>query len=241
MVQTTFTKQKRELAKALALVEKLRSQEVRQILFAADGTTELEVTRDSYVDFLPEKIVAEVLASAVKVVHEHGMRQQANSLNKGKFIFEGIEEELSVPQLRAIQDVIPLLTELTNRLPRRNPRVVPNTTINDRPAFAHAKKEVVQVKSRYIPFEEDTTTRVRTYEENYEEIRNYTQTIEVDYGLPYDIITRMQQLVADLSTAVQCAIDDANTRGQKADEVIDRVIQQIAGVFHESLGDIGSP
>lgn len=240
MVQTTFTKQKRELAKALALVEKLRAQEVRNILFAADGTTELEVTRDTYVDFVPEKIVSEVLASAVKVVHEHGMRQQANSINKGKFVFEGIEVELTVPQLRAIQDVIPLLTELTNQLPRRNPRVVPNTTVNDRPAFAYAKKEVIQVKSRYVPFEEDTTTRVRTYEEHYQEIINYTQKIEVDYGLPYDVIARMQQLVSDLSTAVQCAIDDANTRGQKSDEVIDRVIQQITDVFHKSLEGVHS-
>ncbi len=51
MVQSTFTKQKRELAKAANLLDKLRAQETRKIVFAPDGVERLEETKDSYVDF----------------------------------------------------------------------------------------------------------------------------------------------------------------------------------------------
>ena len=215
MVQSTFTKQKRELAKAASLLDKLRGQETRIVLFAPDGIEKILETKESYVDFAPETIFADVLVSAVKVVHEHGMRQKANSANHGKFSFEGIEADLTVPQLRALQDIIPLLTELAQRLPRLNPRLVANTTIDGRPAFAQQMEPVTKTVSKFVPFNEKGTDRVRTYEEKHEVIKNYTQTIDIDFGLPIETITKLQQLVVDLSTAIQCAIDEANTRGDR--------------------------
>lgn len=235
MVQSTFTKQKRELAKAASLLEKLRAQEVRKILFAADGVQRIEETKESFVDFAPETIFAEVMASVVKVVHEHGMRQQANSSNRGKFSFEGIEATLTVPQLRALQDVVPLLAELTQRLPRRNPKLIPNTTVDGRPAFEQRKMPVIKVETKYVPFTQKDTDRVRTYEEKHEVVEYYTQIVDVDFGLPIETVTKLQQLVADLSTAIQCAIDDANTRGQSPDPVLDDLIENIKQKFDSTI------
>jgi len=235
MVQSTFTKQKRELAKAASLLDKLRGQEIRKILFASDGLQKLEETKDSYVDFAPEAIFAEVLVSAVKVVHEHGMRQKANSANHGKFLFEGIEAELTVPQLRALQDIVPLLTELTQRLPRRNSKLIPNSTVDGRPAFEQRMLPVTKTVTKYVPFNEKDTDRVRTYEEKHEVIQNYTQTVDIDFGLPIETITKLQQLVLDLSTAIQCAIDEANTRGQSPDPVLDDLMNAIKLKFDSAI------
>jgi len=235
MVQSTFTKQKRELAKAASLLDKLRGLETRSVLLASDGIEKISETKESYVDFAPEAIFADVLASAVKVVHEHGMRQRANSANHGKFSFEGIEVDLTVPQLRALQDIVPLLTELTQRLPRRNPRLVHNTTVDGRPAFVHQMIPVTKTVSKIVPFNEKDTDRVRTYEEKHEVIKNYTQTIDIDFGLPIETITKLQQLVVDLSTAIQCAIDEANTRGQSPDPVLDGLMDTIKQKFDSAI------
>lgn len=235
MVQSTFTKQKRELAKAANLLEKLRAQEVRKITFDADGVTRLEETKETYVDFAPEVIFSNVLESAVKVVHEHGMRQKANSSNRGKFSFEGIEAELTVPQLRALQDIVPLLTELTQRLPRRNPKLIPNANIDGRPAFEQRKVPVTKTEIKYVPFTETNSERVRTYEERHEKVEYYTQVVEIDFGLPIETVTKLQQLVSDLSTAIQCAIDEANTRGQSADPVLDDLIVAIKAKFDSTI------
>lgn len=181
MVQSTFTKQKRELAKAAAIIDRLRAQEVRMVVYAADGVTATETTRESYVDFEPVAVFKDVLACALKVVHEHGMRQQANASNRGTFSFAGIAADLTVPQLRALQDIVPLLAELTQRLPRTNPKLVPNTTVDGRPAFAHRKVPQKKVITKYVPYEQDSDTRVRTYEQKYEEIESYTERVEIDF------------------------------------------------------------
>ncbi|WP_013630022.1 hypothetical protein [Rubinisphaera brasiliensis] len=102
MVQPTFTRQKRELAKAAALLEQIRSQEVREILRSPDGEV-LEVTRKAYVDTPPEEIAKQVFAIAERVVAQHGARQKANSKNTGSFEWMGIKADLTVPQLRALQ------------------------------------------------------------------------------------------------------------------------------------------
>ncbi len=235
MVQSTFTKQKRELAKAAAIIDRLRAQEVRTIVYAADGITALETTKETYVDFEPTVIFKEVLACALKVVHEHGMRQKANASNRGAFSFAGIEAELTVPQLRALQDVVPLLAELTQRLPRTNPKLVPNTTVEGRPAFAHRKLPQKKVITKYIPYEQDSDTRVRTYEQKHEEIESYVEKVEIDFGLPVKTVTDLQQLTSDLSTAIQCAIDDANLKGQSVDPVLDEVMAKIVALYESHV------
>lgn len=235
MVQSTFTKQKRELAKAAALIERFRAQEVRTTIYDVDGTTALETTKEVYVDFEPESIFRSVLESAVKVVHEHGMRQQANATNRGKFSFCGIEAELTVPQLRALQDIVPLLSELTQRLPRANPKLVPNATVDGRPAFVHRKVAKTKFVTKLVPYEEKSNTRVRTYEEKEEKIDHYEEKVEIDYGLPIQAVTNLQQLTADLSTAIQCAIDEANMRGQAADPVLDEIMRKLAELFERGL------
>lgn len=235
MVQSTFTKQKRELAKAAALIERFRAQEVRNTVYDVDGKTPIETTKDAYVDFEPTVIFKEVLASTLKVVHEHGMRQKANSANHGKFSFCGIEAELTVPQLRALQDIVPLLSELTQRLPRANPKLVPNATVDGRPAFVHRKVAKMKVVTKIIPFEEKANTRVRTYEEKSEVLDHYEEKAEIDFGLPVKIVTDLQQLTSDLSTAIQCAIDEANMKGQSADPVLDDVMSRIVALFESGL------
>jgi len=235
MVQSTFTKQKRELAKAMATIERFRSQEVRNVLYAADGKTPLETTKESYVDFEPRAIFEEVLASALKVVHEHGMRQKANSINKGKFSFCGIDAELTVPQLRALQDIVPLLAELTNRLPRMNSRLVPNTTVDGKPAFAHRMVPKLKTVTKFVPFEQKGDSRVRTYEEKHEEIEYFQERVEIDFGLPTKVVTDLQQLTSDLSTAIQCAIDDANTKGQQADQTLDEIMGKLVSEYQTRI------
>jgi hypothetical protein len=53
MVQTTFTKQKRELEKAMGWIEKIRAQEVRQCWYNERDELQEEI-RETYVDYPPE-------------------------------------------------------------------------------------------------------------------------------------------------------------------------------------------
>jgi len=234
MVQTTFTRQKRELAKAAALMEKLRAQEVRKATFGPDRQKINEV-RESYVDFPPEEIAARVLDIVVEVVGQHGARQRANSRNTGRFSWQGVSADLTVPQLRALQEAHAVLNELVHKLPRRNPRLIPNTTVEGRPAFAHAPKEVYETRTRFVPYEEESTTRVRTYEEHYQVLTGLTQVVEIDFGLDPRQLQRLQELLVNLGTAIQVAVDEANARGHEPDPVIDAVIDGVRQVFRSAL------
>lgn len=84
MVQTTFTKQKRDLAKALSWIEKIRAQEVRLLTYNAQEELQEEI-RETYVDYSPEEITQKVLEIVKDVVSQHGSRQKANSQNTGQF------------------------------------------------------------------------------------------------------------------------------------------------------------
>lgn len=234
MVQATFTRQKRELAKAASLLEKLRAQEVRTVTKSPDGKV-LEESRDTYVDFAPEQIAREVLDIVERVVAQHGARQQANSKNAGRFSWAGVEADLTVPQLRALQDVAGVIAETVNRLPRRNPKVIPNATVDGWPAFEHREVEHFRTETKYVPFEEDTTTRVRTYAEEHQVVDYKTQTVEVDYGLEVVAVERLRELAGDLRTSIQVAIDDANNKGHDNDPLLEEVIKGIREVFDKAL------
>jgi hypothetical protein len=234
MTQTTFTRQKRELAKASALMEKLRAQEVRKVTFGPDQARLTEV-RETYVDYPPEEIAARVLDIVIAVVGQHGARQRANSRNTGRFSWQGVAADLTVPQLRTLQQAHVVLSELVNRLPRRNPRLIPNATVEGHPAFMHPLKHSYKTKTRYVPFEEDTSTRVRSYEEHYEELEESTQLVEIDFGLEVRRVERLQELVLDLGTAIQVAIDEANGKGHESDPIVDQVINGICRVLLAQL------
>lgn len=227
MVQTTFTKQKRELEKALSWIEKIRAQEVRHRHYSAEDELQ-EETREAYVDYSPEEITQKVLEIVKDVVRQHGARQQANSENKGIFEWYGISVELTVPQLRALQSAHAVLNELVRKLPRRNPKLVYNTSIDRRPAFAHIKNKHEKKAIRYVPYEEDSTTRVRTYQEEYQVVTHYTQKVEVDYGFEIKLLNELGEMVTDLETAIQVAIDEANTKGRQDDPIINDVINRIS-------------
>jgi hypothetical protein len=234
MVQTTFTRQKRELAKVNQWLERLRAHEVRIIKYSAEKEKQTE-TRESYVDYSPEEVASAVLNIVVEIVSQHGARQKANSKNTGRFKWQGIEADLTVPQLRALQNAQSVLAELVRKLPRRNPKLIPNTTFENHPAFQHPLKEVKEVRTRTIPYEEEASTRVRTYQENYEEIVQYTQTLEIDYGLDIKILNELNDLVTDLSTAIQAAIDEANAKGHEEDAGLTSLVSSIQKVFIEKL------
>ena len=234
MVQTTFTKQKRELAKALSWIEKIRAQEVRNLYYNDQEELQQE-NRETYVDYTPEEITQKVLEIVKDVVSQHGARQKANSQNTGNFNWYGISVQLTVPQLRALQSAHAVLRELVLKLPRRNPKLMYNTTVENRPAFAHIKQKHEQTKTRYVPYEEDSTTRVRTYEEEYQVVTHYTQKVEIDYGLEIKLLNELNEVVDDLGTAIQLAIDEANTKGRENDPVVDDVIQRIAEVLLAKL------
>lgn len=240
MVQTTFTKQKRELAKALSWIEKIRAQEVRLLTYNADEELQEEI-RETYVDYSPEEITQKVLEIVKDVVSQHGARQKANSQNTGKFGWYGINVDLTVPQLRALQNAYTVLQELVRKLPRRNPKLIYNTTVNNRPAFAHLKEKYEETKIRYVPYEEDSTTRVRTYEEKYNVVTQYTQKVEIDYGLEIKFLNELNEMIGDLGTAIQMAIDDANTKGRENDPVIDDVINRIGEILLAKLPNIEQP
>ena len=237
MVQTTFTKQKRELAKALSWIEKIRAQEVRYLTYNSEEELQQEV-RDTYVDYSPEEIAQKVLSIVKDVVSQHGARQKANSQNTGKFEWYGISIDLTVPQLKALQSAYTVLEELVRKLPRRNPKLVYNTTVNNRPAFAHIKEKHEEEKTRYIPYEEDSTTRVRTYAEPYTVIAQYTQKVEIDYGIEVKVLNELNEMIENLGTAIQVAIDEANTKGRENDPVIDNLIGQIEAILLEKLPNL---
>ena len=234
MIQTTFTKQKREMAKAAAWLQKMRAMETRKVTFDAQRN-KLNEVRENYVDFAPEEVAANVLDIVVAVVGQHGARQQANSRNTGRFDWQGIRADLTVPQLRALQEAHAVLRELASALPRRNPRLVPNATIEGRPAFEHPDKPLYEDKTRFVPYEEDKSTRVRTYEEHYKELAQITQTIEIDFGLDHRQLERFQAMVVDLGTAIQVAIDEANTKGSQPDSALESVIAGIRQQLRDVL------
>lgn len=234
MVQTTFTKQKRELEKAIAWIAKIRAQEVRQRVYS--NTEELqEEIRETYVDYPPEEIARKVIAIVSEVVSQHGARQKANSENRGLFSWQGIDVELTVPQLRALQSAHVVFKELVNKLPRRNPKLVHNTSINGRPSFAHTKEKHERAEIRYVPYEEEASTRVRTYEEEHLVVTHYTQKVEIDYGLEIKQLTELAEMVEDLGTAIQIAIDEANTKGRSNDPIIDEIVARIGTILSEKL------
>ncbi|QSJ15324.1 hypothetical protein JYQ62_26225 [Nostoc sp. UHCC 0702] len=234
MVQTTFTKQKRELAKAISWIEKIRAQEVRHRNYNAQDELQDEI-RETYVDYSPEEISLHVLEIVKDVVSQHGARQKANSNNTGNFNWYGISVELTVPQLRALQSAHTVLSELVRKLPRRNPKLIYNTTIDNRPAFAHVKQKHEEIQTRYVPYEEDSTTRVRTYEEQYKVISHYTQKVEIDYGLEVKLLNELGEMIDDLETAIQVAIDEANTKGRENDPIIEDVINRISQLIINKL------
>ena len=113
-VQTTFTKQKRQLAKANALIGTIRAQETRTQRFDADAKLETE-ERTAYIVDAPENIASQVVEIIADVVRQHGARQRANSVSKGRFEFCGIEADLTVPQLRALQEAQTTLAALVDK------------------------------------------------------------------------------------------------------------------------------
>lgn len=237
MVQTTFTKQKRELAKAISWIDKIRAQEVRHLTYNPQQELQEEI-RETYVDYPPEEITQKVLTIVKDVVSQHGARQKANSQNTGKFEWYGVNADLTVPQLKALQSAYTVLQELINRLPRRNPKLIYNTTIDNRPAFAHLKEKHEEAETRYVPYEEDSTTRVRTYEETYYVVQKYTQKVEIDYGIEIKILNELKEMIDDLGTAIQIAIDEANTKGRENDPIVDNVINQIEAILLAKLPNV---
>ncbi|MBF0290001.1 MAG: hypothetical protein HQM14_19465 [SAR324 cluster bacterium] len=234
MVQSTFTKQKRALVKAMSWIDKIRAHEVRHITYSAEEQA-LQEERESYVDYSPEEVVKKITEIIGNVVSEHGARQKSNSRNKGHFAWSGIEAELTVPQLRALQSAHTVFNELVCKLPRRNPRLIPNTTLDGRPAFAHMRKKHEETQSKYVPYEEDHTTRVRTYEEKYQVTTHFTQKIEIDYGLEAATLNTLEEMVEDFGTAIQVAIDQANAKGRENDPLIDQIIRDINQTFVAKL------
>ena len=49
----------------------------------------------------------------------------------------------------------------------------------------------------------------------------------MDHGIQIAVIEKLKEMVGDLKTAIQVAIDDANSKGQESDPVLDRVIEEI--------------
>ena len=233
-VQSTFTKQKRELEKANSLIRNLRAQEKRNQRYDVDGKLEQD-ERETYLVDAPEAIVDQVLQIVAEAVRQHGARQRANGVNTGHFDFCGVEAELTVPQLRALQDVVGVLTNLAERLPVENKRFVPNAEIDGRPAFCAPFTDVKERRARYVPYEEKDSTRVRTYEEFYDVVLYRTRQVVIDYGLPLKRVEEIKSLVADFQTAIQAAIDDANSKSAGDDPVLNQVIEGVVDVLKKAI------
>lgn len=234
-VQTTFTRQKREAAKAGEQIAKLRAQETRQITFTLDGEVQSEI-RESYIEIPPEKITASVLEIIGNIISMHAARQQANSRNKGRFSWQGIEVDLTVPQLRVLKEAHGVLQELAAKLPRRNPRHVPNTTVDGRPAFAHGMVDVFERRKKALPVQRQGSNVNETFYAEEDVVVNRVQTVEVDYGYPADVLDAFHELISDLETAIQIAIDEANARGHEADAEMEALYIGIREVLSRKLG-----
>jgi hypothetical protein len=236
MVQTTFTKQKRELAKATSLIQKLRAQEVRTVTTSPEGQV-LNQVKETYVDFTPEEIFSKVLGIVTEVVSQHGSRQKANAKNTGRFRFGIVEADLTVPQLRALQEAHTIASELVRQLPKQNSKLIANTVVDGRPAFAHLRQKNIETKTRNVPFEDKESTRVRTYQETYEVHTHSTQKLEIDFGLSAKKLQKLEELVLDFGTAIQVAIDEANAKGHDRDPLLEEVIQKICGQLSAVLAE----
>ena len=128
-----------------------------------------------------------------------------------------------------------MLSELAAKLPRRNPKLVPNTAIDGRPAFAHPVEEHFETKSRWVPFEEESSTRVRSYEEQYQVLKQKTQVVEIDFGLDITQVEKVKELVLDLGTAIQVAIDEADSKGHEPDPTMEKLIGNIKRIVLAAL------
>jgi hypothetical protein len=76
---------------------------------------------------------------------------------------------------------------------------------------------------------------LQSYEEEYQVITHYTEKVEIDYGLEIKQLTELTEMVNDLGTAIQIAIDEANTKGRSNDAVIDDLIARIGEVLIQKL------
>ena len=103
--------------------------------------------------------------------------------------------------------------------------------IDGRPAFFSPFAPTFKTETRYIPFEEASTTRVRTYEEKYSVLLFKTRTVEIDYGLPTATIARLKTLVEDFATAIQVAIDEANAQARDEDALLNDVAAKVLAEF----------
>lgn len=231
-VQTTFTKQKRLLEKANTLISQIRAEEVRTQRFDSDDNLETE-QRTSYLTEEPTVIASQVIEIVVDVIRQHGARQKSNATSKGRFEFCGIEAELTVPQFRALQSALETITRLVERLPVENKRRVPNGEIDGHPAFFSPFTKAFETETKYTPYEEVNSTRIRTYEENYKVLAYKTRTVEIDHGLPFTTIEKLKQMVQDLATAIQVGIDEANGKGREEDTVLNDLASRILAQFEK--------
>lgn len=234
-VQTTFTKQKRELAKAAELIAQLRAQEKRTQRFTPDGKLETE-ERESYLVDEPKNIAAKVLTIVESVVRQHGARQRANGVNTGLFSFRGIEAELTVPQLRALLEAAKTIRDLVERLPIENKKLIPNCEIEGRPAFATPLKPIREKKERWVPYQVKDSQQPLSYCEKYEETIYQTRELTIDHGLPMSSIVELKEMIADLDLAIQVAIDEANAKTHQEDELLNTTISQIVVAFTSAIG-----
>ena len=92
--------------------------------------------------------------------------------------------------------------------------------------------EIFEDRVRYKPFEEDATTRVRSYEEHYREKVGAHQQVQVDWrsGSP-----RRSEMVTDLGTAIGRHRRGQRARGHEEDPELARVIGAICKVFDDML------
>ena len=215
-------------------MEKLRAQEVRTVTFGPNDEIINEV-RDAYVDHPPEEIANKVLDIVGEVVGQHAARQRANSRNTGRFSWQGVAIDLTVPQLRTLQEAYVVLTELVNKLPRRNPKLIPNTTVEGRPAFAHQKEELSKRKAAGCRLKRRALLASVVTRKIIRCSSTSLQVLRIDYGMDVQHLEKVKEPVLDLGTAIQVAIDDANSKGHEPDPAMEGVIESIKRVILASL------